>query len=209
MADQHQPTGQQAPGLSLQQLQAANFYANMPLESPLFLPIMPVSGHRIQTHSVDLDSTLTWLACCPLHERRWSHHPPLASSILSPRCFRATQRARLWQEDVKQGSQGLNFPARCVLWPCPFAWECEKAYRWPSTFQHWLSVQHQGSRDHHSSAAPTACSCSCCLHARDVPWTLVCHEANIWHSLVDPGSCFDGSTQLSVLCVSAPHKALN
>ena len=63
MADQHQPTGQQAPGLALQQLQAANYYGNMPLESPLFLPIMPVSAHRIQTHSVDLDSTLTLLAC--------------------------------------------------------------------------------------------------------------------------------------------------
>lgn len=44
MADQQQPTGQQAPGLALQQLQAANYYGNMPLESPLFLPIMPVSG---------------------------------------------------------------------------------------------------------------------------------------------------------------------
>jgi hypothetical protein len=30
--------------LTLQQLQAANYYAGMPLESPLFLPIMPVRG---------------------------------------------------------------------------------------------------------------------------------------------------------------------
>lgn len=60
MADQqHQPTGgQQAPPgpMSLQQLQAANYYANMPLESPLFLPIMPVSaGAAFKQASVDLD----------------------------------------------------------------------------------------------------------------------------------------------------------
>jgi hypothetical protein len=36
---------QRTPSLTLQQLQAANYFGNMPLESPLFLPIMPVSVH--------------------------------------------------------------------------------------------------------------------------------------------------------------------
>lgn len=43
MAEQQTDPGQAAPQqLALQQLQAANYYGNMPLESPLFLPIMPV-----------------------------------------------------------------------------------------------------------------------------------------------------------------------
>lgn len=99
MADQHQPTGQQAPGLALQQLQAANYYGNMPLESPLFLPIMPVSGHRIQTHSVDLDSTLTYwpAAHCTsaggaitYHWHPASHPTAVSGQRSAPGCGRRT-----------------------------------------------------------------------------------------------------------------------
>lgn len=52
MAEQQTDPGQAAPQqLALQQLQAANYYGNMPLESPLFLPIMPVSAGRHATPS--------------------------------------------------------------------------------------------------------------------------------------------------------------
>jgi hypothetical protein len=94
MADQQQPTGQQAPGLALQQLQAANYYGNMPLESPLFLPIMPVSGRPFKQSKRGLGLDLDCLPPATLLGRRWSHHQPQVSSISSHRCFRATQLGR-------------------------------------------------------------------------------------------------------------------
>lgn len=115
MSDQHQPTngGQEAPHqLTLQQLQAANYYANMPLESPLFLPIMPVGVSTAFKHDcVDLDCSLTWAALPGPARAQVEPSPTTGIQHLIPPLFQGNTARQVVAGGRDAGIAGAQLPS--------------------------------------------------------------------------------------------------
>lgn len=181
MADQqHQPTGgqQQAPGpMSLQQLQAANYYASMPLESPLFLPILPVRpGRRSNTRAW----TWTGLDCgsctAPPHAPQVEPSPTTGIQHLIPPLFQGNAPRQVvgGGRDAGIGPAQLPSPVRgCLgvqglpgirahLEQCLGA--ASRAGRGLGK-AHWASLQ---------PAASTASACSACRACRGLLGASAC-----------------------------------